>query len=160
MNGQMWLEACVERIRCSDAVSDRIIEYFTAKENKYIFGTNRQAAVCLEICRYMQLPVKGVIQTSILCDTGERKGYWKELMQGTDRYSLEQVASQDKDAYILMAVGQEHYEKAEIILKKNGLHNIYRCEWRSNTDLRMICYEVYKEKMELWTETQQIECDC
>ncbi len=159
MSDQMWLSSCMDLIQGNDGISNCVIEYFTADEDKYIYGMNRQAAVCLEICRAMKVPVKGVIQTDILCNIGDRAGYWKSLMQNTGKYTLDQVVSENKNAYVLMTVGQENYEKAETVLKKHGLVHLYRCEWTTNQYLRQIAYTVYEKKMEEWLRTSGIISD-
>ena len=49
-----------------------------------------------------------------------------------------------------MAVGGSNYLKAEKILSDHMIKHVYRCEWDSNSYLRKICYEVYKDEYDSW----------
>lgn len=142
---------CLKKIRDCEYISNHIIDFFSSSEDKYIFGTSRQAAVCLEICRCMKVPIRGMIGADAVCILDQkRKGYWQTLMQRVPVYTAEQAAEQDKNAYILMAVGEENYKKGEKLLRDNGLQHIFRCEWKRNYYLRQICYEVYQGSYEKW----------
>lgn len=150
MDRQALLELYMEKIEACDDISDRMTEYFRTSEDKYLFGRNRQTAVCLDICRCMKVPIQGIILTGMDCDVGERKGYWKELTESVPVYSMEGLASHNRNAFILMTIEHEQYDFGRKLLKEHGFINIYQCEWVSNQNLKKICYEIYCNLLEEW----------
>ena len=150
MDEKLWNQVCMQKIQANEQISDKMIEFFSTFEEKYIFGTNRQAAVCLELCRNMKVEVNGLIVTDVFCDKSIRKGYWKELVESIPFYTLEQIRKKNTAAYILMTVGTDYYDKSERVLREFGFMNIYRCEWSSNQVLRQIAFDAYKTFYEEW----------
>ena len=123
-------------------IDNRVIPFFFSAEEKYIVGNGRQAAVCLEFCRSFGTKVAGVVIMEPFWDYSERKGIWKRLLEEVNPIKLGNLKERGLDVALLLTVGATNYESCEDILQREGFSNIYRCWWRSNQDMRDVCYTV------------------
>lgn len=122
-------------------IDNCMIPFFFGGEKKYVLGNGRQAAVCLEFCRSFGTEVSGIVLMEPFLDFGMRKGIWKRLLDETKSIPLSALNKTDHISFLL-TVGKANYESCETMLREKGFVRLYRCMWRSNQDMRDVCYAV------------------
>lgn len=141
----------------SGAISDGVCDFFFGDNEKYILGVGRQAAVVLEICRNFKTEIKGIISENNLVSAdinvvdAERKGYWRERIGSLPVKNIDELPDKEQ-VQVILTVGNQRYEAVEKALAERGFlpNNIFRCDWEHNTDLRKICYRLYKDEYDAW----------
>ncbi len=153
---ELW-ELAREYIKESASVSNKVCNFFFTDTDKYVVGTGRQAAVVLEICRNFRTKINNLIsESSIIGNKNnsyllERKGYWKECTDSVPVITIDSVPP-SKEIQFILTVGSANYAEYERILLTKGFKSdkLFRCDWDHNTDLRKICYTLYKIEYDRW----------
>jgi len=145
MNENEYRRLVIEYIEESSNVDNEVINYFFSENNKYILGSGRQAAVCLEICRNLKCNIEGIISDNSY-DFSLRKGFWRDLINSTKVIKISEIPNKG-NSQILMAISHADYASAREKLQLEGFkkENIYICNWNHNVDLRDICYYAYEK---------------
>lgn len=132
----------IDRIKRSPDIDNRIIKFISSDKEKYIYGNNLQAGVCLGIFREMGILIRGLI-FPYGTERIHLKGYWGELVNHSPVVTFQEISKTDS----LILVTDKQVPLSYFLYEGFREDDIYYCLWKHNSNLKDICYEVYREKL-------------
>lgn len=138
----------VKKIKGSPYINNEILKFMSFEGEKYIFGGNNlQSSVVLSMMKDYKIPIKGYIKSANCISDGERKGYWKKIMNETPVITLNELLSDLANVALLVCTDKPYRDIDISQLRTWGFKYVYTCSWRHNSDMQYILYDMLEESM-------------